>query len=407
MRLTAALLFMVLLLNYPSDASAQDAESRTRVVILGVNHSTQLLAEGQRPAVLRAFFERVAPDGIAVERDPQSFARNDFYDTPYTYEIQELAVPWARERGTLIHPFDWLPPTEDQRLLVGLDLEAVPLVRPLQGFGGFQAFTDSTILTAGLFYAEVDGYGDEVLEWADTPAANGSHDSGRRLFLYRTFMQARRIAHAAANHRDGTLLVVVGHMHKPDLERILGEYPFIELVRPSEYGEPTAAEVAAQERTPDLHATAVFNLLGVQPIAGVVDYSYVERVIARLEGEVGSIPEVRLLRTRLGVLTNGLGHREAAAEYRRIQRATDSAVPFVWTGVSDRSRLDSFHDPFGNMTVRQRAALELARELYALGEVEEADSIAGRLVEEFAGNRAVQFRAYWREHVRGGSQVAP
>lgn len=71
-------------LSHPTEA--QDAAERTRVVILGVGHSTQLVAERQQPAALRAFFDRVEPDVIAVERAPEEFARGDRYE--FTYEIQ-------------------------------------------------------------------------------------------------------------------------------------------------------------------------------------------------------------------------------------------------------------------------------------------------------------------------------
>ena len=101
------------------------------------------MGEAQRPAVFRAFFERV--DAVAVERDPQSFARNDVYD--FATETQNVVVPWARERGVPVYPVDWLPPTENQRLLFGVDLDAPPLVRPVEGSRGFYALADSAVLT--------------------------------------------------------------------------------------------------------------------------------------------------------------------------------------------------------------------------------------------------------------------
>jgi hypothetical protein len=35
---------------------------------------------------------------------------------------------------------------------------------------------------------------------------------------------------------------------------------------------------------------------------------------------------------------------------------------FTWTGVKDFSRVDSYFDPFGNLSLAKRIRLELARE---------------------------------------------
>jgi hypothetical protein len=387
---------LLILLALP--ALGQVSPESTQVVILGVNHSAELLAESQRPALFRAFFDRVNPTAIAVERDPQSFARNDFYE--FTYEVQHIVLPWAKERRLPIDPIDWVPPTEDQRLLFGLDLEAAPFLRPAQGFGGFLSFSDSSTLSQSLFFAEEEGEVNRNLSWADGAAEDASYDAARRLFLYRTFLQARRVLQAASNYRGGTLLVVIGSMHKPDLERIMSSYPGIKIVQPSHYGLPTEEEAGANERLEDGCAVASFNLLGVQAHTGVVDYAYVRRVIERLEKAGGVTPEVRLFRTRLGVLTGQVRPQEAADQYRQIREAVKPDARFTWTGVKDRFRLDSFFDPFGNLTVGQRAALEEARELNKLDRGEEADALREELAAMLSPQKAAQLQGYWDEHVR-------
>ena len=376
--------------------SAQTALARTRVVVLGVTHSAQLVAETQRPALFRAFLDRVAPNAVAVERDPQSFARNDLYD--FTYEVQHLVLPWARERGVPVYPVDWLPPTEDQRLLFGTDLEVAPFVRPTEGYGAFYAFPDSSVLSLPLLYADTVAAERGPLGWADAPAEQASSDGARRLFLYRTFLQARRVLRAAQNHPGGLLLLVVGDMHKPDIERVLAGYPQVEVVAPSSFGLPTDADVAAEERVEDVYAVATFNLLGVQPRMGVVDYGYLSRAVERLE-QAATTPEIRLLRTRLGVLTGALPAGDAAERYRRIREDVGPDAAFTWTGVKERGRLDSYFDPFGNLTVGQRAAVEQARELYKLGRAGAADAIEEELAAALPGPKAVQLHAYWHEHV--------
>src|SRR3546814_4560832 len=90
-------------------------------------------------------------------------------------------------------------------------------------------------------------------------------DFARRLFLYRTFLQARRIALAARKYPGERLLVVVGMMHKDDLERILADHRGIKIIQPSDIAsEPGLAEITRHQRVEDLFAIATFNLLGMQ-----------------------------------------------------------------------------------------------------------------------------------------------
>src|SRR5262245_6906296 len=66
-------------------AAQTEPKPKTRLVILGVSHSQQLVAESYQPAVFRAFFDRVKADAIGIERSPDELARNDHYE--FTYEI--------------------------------------------------------------------------------------------------------------------------------------------------------------------------------------------------------------------------------------------------------------------------------------------------------------------------------
>lgn len=373
----------------------------TRVVVLGVDHSTQLVSEAQQPAALRAFFDRVAPDGIAVERPPEEFSRGDHYE--FTYEIQYIAVPYARERRIPLHPIDWIPPKEDMLLGWGVDLEALPFVR--RGWQGFVSFPDGAVLEQPLFFADTEEDRAKRREQFGTPWEPASRDLARRMFWYRTYMQARRVALAAAEHRGGTLLVVVGANHKDDIERILSSDPRIEIVQPSSYGVPTAEEVAAATRTKDLYAIATFNVLGVQARTGVVAWEWVDRVLDALaRAEPGETPELRLLRTRAAVLRGGLEPAAALREYAAIRDAAPEAARFTWDGVKDRSRVDSYFDPFGNLTVRQRAALEMAREHYRLGDVAAGDAIRDELAGALGATARMQFMAYWPEYVGEGTR---
>jgi hypothetical protein len=370
----------------------------TRLVVLGVSHTAQLVSRTQQPAVLRAFFDRVAPAAIGIERDPESFARNDHYE--FTYEIQEVVVPYARERGIALHPFDWMPPTSDQVLGFGIDLERPPFLRPATGFGAFLSFPDTAELDRPFFFADDRDHSTmaEVRAWQNAPAEPARADMARRLFLYRTFLQAQRIAAMASAHPGETVLVVVGAFHKQDLEDILAEDPRVELVQPSDFGLPTDNEVSAALRTEDLHAIAYFNLLGVQAGTGVVDWEWVREAVETLE-ETDPSPAVRLYRARLSVLTETTAPEDAAALYETLRDATPSQDRFVWTGVKDRRRVDSFFAPFGNLGVRDRAGIELARVFLASGREDEAEAVRAELLERLTPEQRQQLAGYWEPFV--------
>jgi hypothetical protein len=369
---------------------AAQEPARTRVVILGVGHSTQLVEERQQPAALRAFFDRVAPDAIGVERAPELLARGNHYE--FTYEIQHVALPYALERRIPVHGIDWMPSGEDMLLGFGVDLETLPAVR--SGWRGFLSFPDSVDVRLPLFFADSEEdrlrrTAPWLSEWE--PA---SRDLPRRLYLYRTFLQARRIAEAAARYPGGTLLVPIGVNHKDDIERILADHPRIEIVQPSSFGEPSAEEVEEHLRRVDLFAIASFNLLGVQSTTDVVDWVWMGRVVQRLEAG-GSSAETRLLATRLGVLKGEVSPALAIERYEEIAREAGHSVAFTWTGVQDETRIDSYFDPFGNLSVGDRAWLEAARELHRLRRARESDAIRNRLAGARSPEQVRQLQTYW------------
>ncbi len=367
------------------------------MVVLGVSHSAQLVARAQQPAAVRAFLDRVQPAAIGIERDPEAFARGDHYE--FTYEIQDLVVPYALERGIPLHPFDWVPPVTDQRLAMGIDLEVPPEVRPRQGFGAFLSFRDSAEFRRPLLFADDPEHPAvvEVGAFARVPAAHAGADFPRRLFLYRTWLQARRVLHMARAHPGETVVVVVGYFHKADMEAILAEAPGVEVVQPSTFGTPGREEIASQQRTADLHAIAYANLLGVQSETGLVDREWVEEVLTTLEGGDAS-PVVDLYRIRHRVLTGEMSPRQAHGAYLALAGATPDDLRFPWSGVKDSTRVDSFLDPFGNLGVRARAAVEAAREAHAIDEGGIPDLRSG-IERSLTPRQRRQFGAYWDEYL--------
>ena len=393
---------LVSLLIIASIACAAQTQSppvsiKTKVVILGVEHSAQLVAESYQPAVFRAFFDRVKPDAICIERSPQEFARNDFYE--FTYEQQYLTVPYAKERKIPLYPVDWLPSSEDSSLAFNLpDLEKPFFVRNPSGFLGFQIFTDKTDLNLDLFYAETESSRDRQKKFAANTPPNMRYDFARRLYLYRTFMQAMRILRVADDNRGKTVLVVIGDLHKNDIEEILSGEENIEIIQPSSFGKPETKAIESDVMSEDLFAVATFNLLGVQPNANNINWAWLKRVISTLENE-RLTPEINLLKTRLKVLTKQISSQEALKIYRQIFETTDANDKFSWNGVKDKSRIDSYFDPFGNLSIKQRAQLEMARENFKLNQQSATEEIRKQLQTQLSVTKAQQLAAYWDKYL--------
>ncbi len=375
------------------------ATTPTKLVVLGTDHSAQLVAESYQPAVFRAFFDRAHPDAMCIERPPEEYLRDGYY-AEYGYEARYLAPRWARERGIAIYPIDWVLPADDQWLVWGVpDVDGPPFlrtagyVRSLMHFGEEAHHLD-------LFFAEAKGPRQRVAAWYDQPRQPGERDFPRRLGLYRTFLQAMRIKTVARKHPGGTVLVMIGYFHKGDVEGVLGGTPSLEIVQPSTFGYPAPDEVEAAIRREDLFAILSFNLLGVQSKQGLVDWDWLHRSFSRLEG-AGLTAELLLLRTRMAVLHSGLPPREAIEQYGQARVMAGAGEHFTFDGVVDRRRIDSYYDPFGNLTIHERALLEQAREYHKLGR---ADAVRERLRELRGVARASdiqgrQLEAYWEEFV--------
>jgi hypothetical protein len=213
-------------------------------------------------------------------------------------------------------------------------------------------------------------------------------------------MQALHIKAAARQHPGGTILVVIGYAHKGDIEHVLGGTPGIVIVQPSVFGYPTPAEVNAATRREDLFAILSFNLLGVQPWDGAVNWGWLDRLLDRL-GQVEATAETLLLQTRFAVLRSQLTPDEALVRYERAWALPGTGDHFTFDGVVDRRRLDSYYDPFGNLTVGERTLLEQSREHHKAGHTADAQ----RLRDEMAGATRFselqwhQLAGYWNEYV--------
>jgi hypothetical protein len=377
----------------------RSASDTTTLVILGVDHSAQLVAPAYHPGYFRAFFERVRPAAICVERSPEEFARGDYYE--FTYEVQHIAVPYARAHGIDLCPIDWLPSKDDEHLAFGrLEVVDPPIVRPASDFQSFLTL-DSSALSHTLAVGESEAARRITQKFFDGPRVPGTRDFPRRLDLYRTFMQAMRIRSALRAHAGQTVLVVVGAMHKEDIELILGGTPGLRIVQPSGYGFPAATDAMARLERGDLAAILSFNLLGMQSAGGAIDWPWVDQVLERFKSGQPATPEIALLQTRHDVLTHRLGAVAAAAAYDRLATSTDTAAAFTFTGVEDVRRVDSYYDPFGNLRVRQRAMIEAAREWVLVGQPDRARHLHEQLIEsrKWSALQQAELAVYWDRYI--------
>jgi hypothetical protein len=399
-----ALLAALAFLGAPAGAQSPAQATKTRVVLLGVEHSGQLVSRAARAAVLEAYIARVAPDAICIERDPARVAMNDYYE--FTYEVTGVTVPYAQAHHIAICPIDWVPPAEDGELAFGSDLNPPPVIRPKSGFQGFVAF-DADALRETLFWAEDPKAMPDWDAFVDKPEAWPGPEMARRLFLYRTALQERRIA-AAAHARPGkTVLVIVGADHIRDLKSSLGADAKIDLVASSAIGLPSDAEVAAHDDPRYLYAALNFNLLGVQGDGHPVDWPWMRDMLTTLGQRDGDSAELALFRLRLARLTGAASATATLAAYRELLVHMPKDAGFTWTGVQDHTRVDSYFDPFGNLSLHQRLQLEIGRELYASGHPAEAEAQRAALAKLLSPTQAAQLSSYWDMFIRAADDKPP
>lgn len=370
---------------------------KTKIVVLGTGHSNQLVSRECQPAAYRAFFDRVKPDVIGIERSPLEYLRSDFYE--FTYEQQNIIVPYAREKKIKVCPFDWLPSQDDSQLAWGMgDIEQPPPIRAEGSYKDFLHFDKSVVFEEGFFYAESPELQAKMDDWITTKR-DGEKDFPRRFFLYRTYMQAMRIKHIAKEYKGGTFLVVVGYMHKQDIEKILSNVPFIEIIPASAFGYPTKEEIENNILEEDLLAIATFNLMGVQS-KNAVNWEWLKVILQTLD-QRRQDTEVEFLKIKLEALTNIKSSSEIIEKYEHLLRKVDSKATFTYDGVKDRKRIDSFFDPFGNLSILNRVQIELAREYARVKNMEKVGEIKELLLEQHRHSalQKLQLSAYWDKYV--------
>lgn len=367
------------------------------IVVIGVTHSAQLVCSAQQPAALRSFMVRVKPSAILIERSPEEFSRSDFYE--FTYEQQFVVVPFARQHKIPLYPIDWLPKEQDLLLAFGVkDLEVPTFTRNPSGFWGFTVFKDSSILHRSLYYAEDSNLRLQNADWySKYPSKQVNFDFARRLFLYRTFLQTQRIKAAAKSftQRD-TLLIVIGDMHKEDIERNLTSAGYT-IINSANFGNITDEEIKRNYELMDAFAIVSFNLLGVQAKTNIIAQDLLTDAMMHIR-TVNS-PEAAFFGIKYLLFDKKISSKEAINKYRTILKRLPQGTDFTWTGVKNKSRLDSYFDPFGNMTLLQRIHLELAREYFIVGDTSNYNKEKELLLNELQDLKKAMLFVYWQEYI--------
>ena len=184
------------------------------MVVLGVDHSAQLVSRQYQPAVFTAFFNRVKPAAICIERGIPTTTRVAVSTSSPT-SSRTSPCRTSRRTGVPLFPIDWMPSADDQQLVWGVSNISTPgLLRRPSGFHGFLVFDKPADLHRTLSFGDDPAERKQMDDWYDSKRTPGERDFPRRLELYRTFMQAMRIKHVAARFPGRTILVVVGNDHQ-------------------------------------------------------------------------------------------------------------------------------------------------------------------------------------------------
>lgn len=362
----------------------------TRVIILPVNHSQQLVARDDQPGLLTAMIEELKPDVICIENSPDRTVRGEYYD--FLYEQTSIILPLARARGIEGQPIDWEPGPDEQKLAFGASLDELPLVRPKSGWGAFLTFSRPEDLRAGFLDPQPDVVA-HVKRWAGADPADASTDAPRRLYLFRTLLQAKRLAAVAQAHPGKTVLLVIGEFHKWDIERTLAHDRDIVIVQPAAVFHPDRS--AAESVTTPMQRAAIltFNLLGLQSSTGNVDWDWTKSELAALSTSAPA-SERELFALRLEQLTGKVGGEAIIRRYQALLERTPEDARFSWTGNNLPDRIDSYFDPFGNLSVRRRVWLELARAQFEAGQTGAAKQSFAKVLDGLSEQKVFQGQRY-------------
>ena len=122
-----------------------------------------------------------------------------------------------------------------------------------------------------------------------------------------------------------------------------------------------------------------------------------------LMGELssGPIAEKALFQTRLKVLTKEIGSEEAIMQYESAIMQAEAMEQFYFQSEDQDDRIDSYYDPFGQVSVKARLYIELAREYQKLENQRKVNELKERILglSEWTKVGKLQLEGYWEDHV--------
>ena len=245
------------------------------VLVIGAAHSDLLRSPHFSPAHIRAALNVAEPTLVGVEANPIWFANGVCF--PGTYECQGIAIPWATERHIPVYGIDWqdydrmVRDVEEGRLASGVSeaAEAVTLA-------ALREEARSELAARGSADISFD-------EWNKRPPSVGAAHAA--LMLRRDQHIAHQCCVLLRMYDSARLAVVIGAMHKAELDAMFAREPDIVVRRLEELGEVSESIIRAAWTQRDAFAVLT------ECLDGAVPYWFPETVVHRWLREVARVTE--------------------------------------------------------------------------------------------------------------------
>ncbi|MDD5361685.1 MAG: carbohydrate binding domain-containing protein [Ignavibacteria bacterium] len=279
---------------------------KTNIVVLGCEHSSELINPKMFPAVFRAFFNRLKPDAVCLETKSEWLADKKFF--PASYESWGITYPWAVKNNVPVFGVDWQPDIKaSERYWTKMDFDKRKREIPSSDSNGLEYNPEND-----LFFADIDTFyfNRYWLGNISNPAPEGrwSDEGFRRYMLFRDMIIAQNILDVAVNFQCGTVLVVYGAAHKAGLEYYLKKYfsDNVNIIKPSEYGYPSADEIEKETLKEDELAVCYFLMNDNNWIAdkNLFPFGRIDSILSKYEKSTKVDIELKYLRGRYYLLKN-------------------------------------------------------------------------------------------------------
>lgn len=367
---------------------------KTNIVILGCEHSSQLINPKMSPAVFRAFFNRVRPDAVCLETTAEYITEAKFFH--FSYESWGIAYPWAVKNNIPVYGVDWQEDIKaSERFGTKMDFDKRKRVVPPSDFNGQEYNPNYDIFFADIDTFEFNRY---LLKNISTPAPDGkwSDEGFRRYMLFRDMVIAQNILDVAVNYQCATVLVVYGAAHKTGLEYYLQKYfgDDVNIIKPSSYGYPSPKEIQSEVTKEDEIAVCYFllreNNWNADP--GLFPFARLDSILTKYESVYPDDIELKYLRGRYflwggdtakylsvlnTVINSGCDKKRSYPKPEMFFYQKDSSAVL---GKSETS--SQIAEGYDYLTVRQYVLCELSDYYSDAGDIEKRDFVSSLIKKE-------------------------